>query len=356
MFELSDFIDIPPYSFRKNEKRMLYQKILRDLIHHHYRTCLPYQKILDLLLFDVKITHSLENIPFIPARLFKMHDLFSVDRSNIHKTLHSSGTSGQPISKIFLDRLTSTAQTKALTKILSNFLGSERLPMLIIDHPSVLKNRNLFSARGAGVLGFSMLGRDITYALDENMQLDITAVKNFLKKYQNKVIFLFGFTHIVWEFFYKKIFPFYLDFRKAILIHGGGWKKMQLESVDNVLFKKSLYTACGLRKIFNYYGMVEQMGSIFMECEKGYLHCSLFSDVVTRRDDFSLCKKREPGILQLFSLLPQSYPGHSILSEDIGEILGEDDCDCGRLGKYFIVHGRIQHAEIRGCSDVVDTR
>jgi hypothetical protein len=58
------------------------------------------------------------------------------------------------------------------------------------------------------------------------------------------------------------------------------------------------------------------------------------------------------GAVQVFSLLPRSYPGHSILTEDLGTILGCDDCFCGRKGKYFEIHGRIPKAEIRGCSDV----
>ena len=45
------------------------------------------------------------------------------------------------------------------------------------------------------------------------------------------------------------------------------------------------------------------------------------------------------------------WPSIRILSEDTGEIIGEDDCSCGRLGKYFKVHGRVIDAEIRGCSD-----
>ena len=31
--------------------------------------------------------------------------------------------------------------------------------------------------------------------------------------------------------------------------------------------------------------------------------------------------------------------------------MGIDDCKCGRKGKYFLVHGRIKKAELRGCSD-----
>ena len=53
------------------------------------------------------------------------------------------------------------------------------------------------------------------------------------------------------------------------------------------------------------------------------------------------------------SLLPTSYPGNSILTEDIGSIYGLDNCSCGKKGKYFKVYGRIESAELRGCSDVI---
>ena len=61
-------------------------------------------------------------------------------------------------------------------------------------------------------------------------------------------------------------------------------------------------------------------------------------------------------MIQAVSLLPGSYPGHSILTEDEGVILGEDDCPCGRKGKYFRVIGRIRNAEVRGCSDAYDSK
>ena len=98
--------------------------------------------------------------------------------------------------------------------------------------------------------------------------------------------------------------------------------------------------------------MVEQTGSIFIECESGFFHCSNLSEIITRRSDFTECSYGETGIVELFSLLPKSYPGHIILTEDEGIILGEDDCSCGRLGKYFKIQGRLKNAEMRGCSDV----
>ena len=66
---------------------------------------------------------------------------------------------------------------------------------------------------------------------------------------------------------------------------------------------------------------------------------------------FSEAEIGETGIIQVVSTIPESYPGHSLLTEDEGCILGEDDCPCGRKGKYFKINGRLKNAEIRGCSD-----
>ena len=94
-----------------------------------------------------------------------------------------------------------------------------------------------------------------------------------------------------------------------------------------------------------------------MECECGHLHTSVFSDVLIRRPhDFSLAEKGEEGIIEVVSVLPESYPGHVLLTEDKGVILGEDDCPCGRKGKYFRIIGRLQNAEIRGCSDTYEAK
>ena len=139
---------------------------------------------------------------------------------------------------------------------------------------------------------------------------------------------------------------------EGILIHGGGWKKLESESVSPKVFHNSLRSVCGLRHIYDYYGMVEQTGCIYMQCEYGHLHASIFSDVIVRNPiDFSECEFGEKGVIQVVSTIPESYPGYSLLTEDVGVILGEDDCPCGRKGKYFKVIGRLQNAEIRGCSD-----
>jgi len=356
MFQINEIMTTPPFSLSKKEKSILFKEALSSLTNHHYQNCTEYKSILDVLKYNRGISYSCNQFPFLPIRLFKDYKLSSIDDEKIFKTMNSSGTSGQGVSKIFLDKENAFSQTKVLTKIVSTVLGNKRLPMLIIDSKSVIKDRNIFTARGAGIIGFSIFGKDVTYALDDNMDLDIEKIDDFTQRHKNEKIFIFGFTFIIWKYFIKYIHDNNLKLPRldGVLIHGGGWKKLADEVVDNIQFKKSVYDTCGVKNVINYYGMVEQTGSIFLECSEGYLHSSIFSDIIIRRNDFSVCDFNEIGLVQLISLLPKSYPGHNIISEDLGEIIGVDDCKCGWMGKYFIIHGRAEKAEIRGCSDTVE--
>lgn len=351
---IDEILNIPPYSLGKKEKEEILNSFFTQLSRHHYDNCPAYKKMMDGIGFKYKKEYNYKELPFLPVRLFKMFDLLSVEKEEIIKTITSSGTSGQAVSRIYLDRETSSTQTKVLTKIVSSFIGNKRTPMLIFDTDAILKNRNMFSARGAGILGFSMFGSKRMYALKEDMSLKVDEIKEFLDAHKGKPIFLFGFTFMIWQHFYKQLKEknINLDLSNGILIHGGGWKKLISESVTSDEFKKKLNEVTQIKHVHDYYGMVEQTGTIYMECKEGHLHCSVYSDIIIRRPfDFSEAEVGEKGIIQVLSILPKSYPGHSLLTEDEGILLGEDDCKCGRLGKYFKIVGRLKNAEIRGCSD-----
>lgn len=354
MIDYNNILKIEPYSLNKSQKKIFLTDCLTKLTQYHYNNCPEYKKILDAEDFKIKEIIDYCELPFLPVRLFKEYDLMSIDKNDIQKTMTSSGTSGQKVSKIYLDKETSANQTKTLIKIVSSYIGKKRLPMIILDSSSVLKNRAMFSARGAGILGFSIFAKDRFYALDENMQLDIEGMKAFLKRHEEEDLFLFGFTFMIWQHFYRELIRtgYHPDLSKGTLIHGGGWKKLITESVSPEQFKKALHSVCGITRIHDYYGMVEQTGTVYMECEYGHLHTPVFSDVIVRKAaDFSIANTGEEGLIQVVTILAKSYPGHSLLTEDRGIILGEDDCPCGRLGKYFKINGRIKNAEIRGCSD-----
>lgn len=349
-----DWLDYAPYGLDSERKREIMLDAMCKLTRWHIERSTSYKRLFEVLRVGSDNPESLEEIPYLPVRLFKEFDLLSVPRDAVFKTLTSSGTSGQQVSKIFLDKATASSQTQVLARLMTDFLGKKRVPMLVVDSPSVLKDRFAFSARGAGILGFSMFGLNVTYALDNDMKLDVGAIKSFLERHPEGPIFLFGFTFMIWQYFVQPLLKIgsRLPLDRGILLHGGGWKKLQDQAIDNDKFKQTLHEVAGLDRVVNYYGMVEQTGSLYMECEQGYLHAPVYSDIIVRRvEDFAPAAFGEEGVIEVLSILPVSYPGHALLTEDIGTIFGEDDCPCGRKGKYFHVHGRLAQAEMRGCSD-----
>lgn len=359
MLTYEEILQIAPYSLDKKQKDKLMTEQLKALTKQHIVSCEAYKRICEKTGFLLEGIEKTEDIPFLPVKLFKELELKSVAEEDVFKVMTSSGTTGQKVSKIYLDRETAANQQKTLIKIATSFTGKSRLPLLIIDSPSVIKNRAMFSARGAGILGFSILASARQYALDDEMNIDLEGIEAFLKKHEGKPILMFGFTYMIWEYFYKALKEknIKLNLENGILIHGGGWKKLINEAVSPKEYNACIEQVCGTKKVYDYYGMVEQTGCIYMQCECGHLHASIFSDVIMRRhEDFSVCDIGEEGMVQVLSMLPKSYPGHSILTEDQGILLGIDDCPCGRLGKYFKITGRIKEAEVRGCSDTYERR
>lgn len=342
-----------PYQQVQDEKAAALLAGLSALTAHHARHCDGYTRILSAMPFAHAVFKSLEDLPFMPVQLFKYYSLKSVDDQAVIRMLTSSGTSGQTPSRIYLDAETSRLQVKALATIVQDFIGKQRLPMLIIDQRENLSADSSFSARAAGVLGFSNFGHHHLHLLDHQMQSQWDKLDEFLNQYGNEPVLIFGFTFIVWQHFLNQARAASRKLRfgeGSILIHGGGWKKLVDQQVDNATFKQALADQFDIKRVSNYYGMVEQVGSIFMECAHAHLHAPRFADVIMR-DPITL-KPSSSGIVQVLSMLPRSYPGHSLLTEDLGTINGIDDCPCGRKGKYFLIHGRIPQAEMRGCSDV----
>jgi len=353
------FLHIQPYSLKKTDKEKLLTKYLAYLTQHHYASCLFYRKMMDSIGFNPEKKCHYSHLPFLPVQLFKMLELSSVQKDKIVKTISSSGTSRQKKSIIFLDKENAADQRKVLAKIVASFIGHKRMPMIIIDSGSSVKNKDHISANSAGIIGFSLYGYKHIYALNEKMELNIEQLKSFIEQYKGERILIYGFTFKVYQYFYKVLAKtsIKLDLSNAVLIHGGGWKKLESLSISPKDFRKKLHDVCGIRYVNDYYGMVEQTGSIFMECENGHYHTSVFSDIIIRRaKDFSITDKGEEGIIQVLSVLPKSYPGHSLLTDDKGVLLGEDNCPCGRLGKYFTITGRIENADLRGCSNTYEEK
>jgi len=349
---LIDMMQAPQYSVPQERKARLLIEQMNPLSAHHRARCAGYDRLVRILHHDAPAAVSLADVPYVPVGVFKTHELRSIAPNEVFRVLTSSGTTGQRVSRIFLDRTTASVQAAALSKIITHVIGPDRLPMMLIESPSVIRDRTSFSARGAGVLGMSNFGRSHFYALDAHMELNLVGVQEFLVRYGSRPFLIFGFTFMLWAYFYQRIRCLGLDLSNGVLIYSGGWKKLSEQSVTNDEFKRAFLRETGLRRIYNFYGMVEQVGSVFLEGEDGRLYAPNFADVVIRDPvTWAELPPGREGVIEVLSLLPQSYPGHAILTEDLGVVDYVDRDTCGRLGKAFRVLGRLPKAELRGCSD-----
>jgi hypothetical protein len=350
-----ELLDRPPYGVPQAEKTALLLPRLEALTRHHYERCATYRHVVDRMFGGLAARYErIEDLPFLPVSLFKTHLLSSVPESEVMKTLTSSGTTGQQPSRVVLDAETATAQSAVLVHVTRHFLGKDRLPMVILDHPGVVRDRTSFSARGAGILGMAQFGIRPFYALRDDMTLDEAGLRAYLAAHAGQRIFLFGFTWMVWSFFVRALQRLAqpVDLAGGVLVHSGGWKKLESEKVTPAEFAARLRALTGIASVVNFYGMVEQVGAVYYENPRGHLHAPLFSEVIVR-DPVTLRPLPEgaTGLIQTLSCLPTSYPGHSLLTEDLGVLRGVDLPGLEMKGRCFDVIGRVPKSEIRGCSD-----
>lgn len=350
-----EVLSMPPFGHAQAGKEVWLRDGLTALTAGHMDACPAYGRWVRAmfpLFFRDSSADRLADLPWLPVGVFKTHLLSSVPEDNVVRILTSSGTSGQAVSRVPLDAITANRQVRALSAILQSVLGPRRLPMLIIDSQAAIAPGAALSARGAGILGMMPFGHHHVFALDQDMALRQEALAGFLERWGGEPFLVFGFTFMIWRHLLPGLAGRGKALANAILLHGGGWKALAGQGVDNDAFKAALRRETGLERAVNFYGMAEQVGSVFLEGGDGLLHAPAAADVIIRDPvTWEEAPAGNPGVIQVVSLLPTSYPGHSILTEDMGVIESVDDGEW--KGKAFRVLGRVSRAEPRGCSDAL---
>jgi phenylacetate-coenzyme A ligase PaaK-like adenylate-forming protein len=354
--QIEELISSEQYTLSDSDKEKKLLPIFLSQMKSHYDNNEHIKSWFDKIELKVDEIKCLNDIPVLPTQMFKHFDLCTT-KEPLQRVLHSSSTTSQTPSKIPISVITARRQSKALLSIMKNFLPNKRMPFLVLDCETSNKQEETITARGAAIRGFSIFARKTVYAFDDvngQMVLNKERVVDFLKENENKDVLTFGFTYIIWSEFLPQLSDVIFNNSKMKLLHGGGWKKLKHLSVSKEKFSTDVAKVFNTdpSNVLDFYGMVEQTGLVFIDCEQGYKHCPNFADVKIR-DFYTLneCEAGKKGFIEIMNILPDSYPGMSIITEDVGEVIGVDDCKCGRKGKYFVFRNRVEKAEVRGCGD-----
>tara|TARA_Y100001958_G_C21218607_1_gene543992 strand:- start:135 stop:1214 length:1080 start_codon:yes stop_codon:yes gene_type:complete len=353
--KLQTFFDNEPFDYNIKDKDLLLTDALKNNLLYQYENCLPFKRLLEKRNFNPNKKFDLKDIPFIPVTIFKDYELKSVKDDLVVRKLTSSATTSQNPSQIFIDKYTRNNQMKSLVWILTSFLGKKKMPYLIMDiDPNQNKGNFEISARGAAIRGFLIGASKSDFCMNKNLDIDYNRFYNLIKAYNdtNEKFVLFGYTYIMYLHVAMKMKQKgeKLNLNNCIIMHIGGWKKLYDQKVSKEKFNETLIKVFGVKNenILDIYGFTEQLGTVYISRGDGMKEVPKISKVIVR-DPYTLevLNDDKEGLLQFLNPIPYSYPGLSVLTDDLGVKKTTNNKE------YFEITGRAKNSEIRGCGDIL---
>ena len=363
---ISGLLAAAPYAMDPRERQQALLSLLKMEIEYACENNAQFANYVRHWPVKVSAATSIADLPYLPVNAFKANPPLSlVPATEIKRTLTSSSTSGQIPSRVVLDAATSRRMTKGVIAIIRDFIGSARRPYLVIDSKENLGRQSELGARGAAIQALGSFATEIVPCLEAdsmgNPTLDLDKLLAFANQWKDASVLAYGFTYVIWTQFIQPLAQrgVKLNLPDVHVLHSGGWKRLEQQSVTKDVFIRDVagVFGCAPNRVIDYYGMVENVGVVYPDCERGYKHVPAFAEVIIR-DPLTLAPA-EPGragMVQVCSVLPTSFPGFLLLTDDMGEIAGHDGCGCGRRGTYFRFLRRVPKVEMRGCGNLETMR
>ena len=315
---------------------------------------------------DFRVADKISDLPYLPVGVFKTSPpLALVGADDVKRTLSSSATTGQVPSRIVLDAATARRMAKGVTTIIRDFIGPARRPYLVIDTPDNMAARAEMGARGAAIQALGSFATEVVSCLhpghNGDSSVDLEKLLACAAKWKDSEVLVYGFTYVIWTNLVQPLQRqgITLDVPNVRVLHSGGWKRLHEQAVTRDAFTRGVASifGCSPYRVIDYYGMVENVGVIYPDCDHGNKHVPAFADVVVR-DPLTLApvEAGQRGLIQVCSVLPTSFPGFLLLTEDMAEVIDYDGCPCGRRGISFRFAGRAPKAEVRGCGNLENSR
>jgi phenylacetate-coenzyme A ligase PaaK-like adenylate-forming protein len=302
-----------------------------DAFHYQAVHVPVYREFLRLMDIRREDVSSMEEIPFLPADMFRNHDVIS-DEKNAETVFTSSGTTGSeqsrhPVADLSMYEKSFEASFRlfygnpeeyCILALLPSYLERDGSSLIYMTEKLIWLSRDPLS-------GFFLNNHD---ALSETIQK--------LNRSGRKTILL-GVSYALLDFSEKHPIQLHDDF---IVMETGGMKGRRKEMIRVELHEK-LTSAFGVETIHSEYGMTELLSQAYSNGQ-GIFRCPPWMKILCRDiyDPLSHPPANRSGAVNIVDLA-NYYSCSFIATSDIGKI--HDD------GSFEIL-GRIDNSIMRGCN------
>ncbi|MBQ5620788.1 MAG: acyltransferase [Alistipes sp.] len=313
--------------FKLQEERE-FEALALSVFRRQAEQCAPYREYIERMGVNPHAVQRIEQIPFLPIRLFKTHEVYCGAKAP-EVVFTSSATTGMTPSRHPMASL--ALYERAFTEAFRRFYGEPSEWSLYGLLPNYLQRKGsslvymadrLIRACGSG--GFY---------LDEYERL----IADLESDPKPKI--LLGVSYALWDLA-ERYAP---KLQNTIVMETGGMKGHR-EELPKEAFHKILCEAFGVEQIHSEYGMAELTSQAYSKGENRF-YCPAWMRVAVRDVNDPLDVRFEAGRGGLNIIDLANYHSCSFLqTEDVARRYADGS---------FEVEGRIDHSEIRGCNLLV---
>lgn len=358
MHEITSQLAVTPYLFyvgREEQDKVKY-KIINKCFNYHYEKNRYYKTLCDeseVAPDDIKSAEDLNRIPLIPITFFKQpdsHVLLSTSIANIEFEMRSTGTSGVPsVSRRDYDTINNALIT--IISLYRNFFKISKGAGLFFC-PSLTEMPEMGMVKAFNIFNHAL---DTNAFVVENMRFDAERALKLLKQWEGKFIrYIIGPPFLLnsfCDFLKKQDVKLKLDAETKIITMGG-WKRYTGIQIprEELNMKCVKYLGVETGQIRDMYGLVEA-NTLAIECENNRKHVPPTVHMSIRNS----CKTTDEveegkhGLVAIYDPSSLSYPCF-ILTEDVGVMMKNVKCPCGRTSDVIEIIGRAPKSETGCCA------
>ena len=307
-----------------------------EIFRYQYNNNTLYRNYCGALQVEMSMVNSLSQIPFLPISFFKTH---KIKTTSFEDGLYfeSSGTTGSLNSKHYVKE--PAIYEESFTNTFQLFFGSPTQYCILALLPSYLERKNASLVYMADNLIKASKNKNSGFYLKDLDKLQSVILENEKKEIKTLLI---GVSFALLDF--AEQFP--MQLQHCLVMETGGMKGRRKEITRDQLHNY-LKKQWQLPQIYAEYGMTELLSQAYAK-QNGIFYCPPWMKVLLRAQDdpletLTVTDNAKRGALNIIDLA-NIYSCAFIATEDVGLLKPDGG---------FEVYGRLDVADIRGCSLMV---